>query len=194
MRCSVVALAGLACRAARGLATGQPACCACPRPRLGVAAVALGQRRSPTRSRVHLRLVPLRGRRRPEDAHCPPEYRAPSRDDHAPAGAAPATPGARRDRVPQPRRRAHPQRDLLGHLEVMPPGLPHPAPGHLRAQGHVRDGTLATADESGETERLTAWLVRQTDVRLDTLKHHYERWWPATGRRSARRTRCSIRP
>ena len=27
-------------------------------------------------------------------------------------------------------------------------------------------------------ERLTAWLVRQTGVRLDTLKQHYERWWP----------------
>jgi len=38
--------------------------------------------------------------------------------------------------------------------------------------------TLATAEESGETERLTAWLVRQTGVRLDTLKRHYERWWP----------------
>jgi integrase len=38
--------------------------------------------------------------------------------------------------------------------------------------------TLATAEESGEGERLTAWLVRQTGVRLDTLKRHYERWWP----------------
>jgi integrase len=38
--------------------------------------------------------------------------------------------------------------------------------------------TLATAEESGEVERLTAWLVRQTGVRLDTLKRHYERWWP----------------
>jgi integrase len=34
------------------------------------------------------------------------------------------------------------------------------------------------AEESGEVERLTAWLVRQTGVRLDTLKRHYERWWP----------------
>jgi len=34
------------------------------------------------------------------------------------------------------------------------------------------------AEESGEVERLTAWLVRQTGVRLDTLKQHYERWWP----------------
>jgi integrase len=38
--------------------------------------------------------------------------------------------------------------------------------------------TLATAEESCEVERLTAWLVRQTGVRLDTLKRHYERWWP----------------
>lgn len=27
-------------------------------------------------------------------------------------------------------------------------------------------------------ERLTAWLVRQTGVRLDTLKRHYEKQWP----------------
>jgi integrase len=38
--------------------------------------------------------------------------------------------------------------------------------------------TLITAEESGEVERLTAWLVRQTGVRLDTLKQHYARWWP----------------
>jgi integrase len=38
--------------------------------------------------------------------------------------------------------------------------------------------TLAMAEESGEVERLTAWLMRQTGVRLDTLKRHYERWWP----------------
>jgi hypothetical protein len=38
--------------------------------------------------------------------------------------------------------------------------------------------TLAMAEESGAVERLTAWLVRQTGVRLDTLKRHYERWWP----------------
>jgi len=38
--------------------------------------------------------------------------------------------------------------------------------------------TLIAAEESGEVERLTAWLVRQTGVRLDTLKQHYARWWP----------------
>jgi integrase len=38
--------------------------------------------------------------------------------------------------------------------------------------------TLARAEQTGEVERLTAWLVRQTGVRLDTLKQHYERWWP----------------
>ena len=38
--------------------------------------------------------------------------------------------------------------------------------------------TLAVAEESGDVERLTAWLVRQTGVRLDTLKQHYQRWWP----------------
>jgi integrase len=38
--------------------------------------------------------------------------------------------------------------------------------------------TLAMAEESGDVERLTAWLQRQTGVRLDTLKRHYERWWP----------------
>jgi len=38
--------------------------------------------------------------------------------------------------------------------------------------------TLAMAEECGEVERLTAWLVRQTGIRLDTLKRHYERWWP----------------
>ena len=27
-------------------------------------------------------------------------------------------------------------------------------------------------------ERLSTWLVRQTGVRLDTLKQDYERWWP----------------
>ncbi len=38
--------------------------------------------------------------------------------------------------------------------------------------------TLATAETSGEVERLTAWLVRQTGVLLGTLRRHYERWWP----------------
>lgn len=38
--------------------------------------------------------------------------------------------------------------------------------------------TLITAEESGEVERLTTWLVRQTGVRLDTLKRHYEKQWP----------------
>ena len=38
--------------------------------------------------------------------------------------------------------------------------------------------TLIAAEETGEVERLTAWLVRQTGVRLDTLKQHYARWWP----------------
>jgi integrase len=37
---------------------------------------------------------------------------------------------------------------------------------------------LAMAEATGEVERLTAWLVRQTGVRIDTLKQHYERWWP----------------
>jgi len=30
----------------------------------------------------------------------------------------------------------------------------------------------------GDVEKLTAWLVRQTGVRLDTLRQHYEKWWP----------------
>jgi len=38
--------------------------------------------------------------------------------------------------------------------------------------------TLKTAEESGEVERLTAWLFRQTGVRLDTLRKHYEKQWP----------------
>src|SRR5262249_10823113 len=38
--------------------------------------------------------------------------------------------------------------------------------------------TLATAEASGEVEWVTAWLVRQTGVRLDTLKRHYEKQWP----------------
>jgi integrase len=38
--------------------------------------------------------------------------------------------------------------------------------------------TLQMAEETGQVERLTAWLVRQTGVRLDTLKEHYARWWP----------------
>jgi integrase len=38
--------------------------------------------------------------------------------------------------------------------------------------------TLKTAEASGEVQRLTAWLVRQTGVRLDTLKQHYARWFP----------------
>jgi integrase len=37
---------------------------------------------------------------------------------------------------------------------------------------------LATAERTGEVGQLTAWLVRQTGVRLDTLKKHYTRWWP----------------
>src|SRR5262245_55842521 len=51
--------------------------------------------------------------------------------------------------------------------------------------------TLATAEESGEVERLAAWLVRQTGVRLDTLKRHYERWWPRD--RKAIRDLCATR-
>jgi hypothetical protein len=38
--------------------------------------------------------------------------------------------------------------------------------------------TLRIAEETGQVEKLTAWLVRQTGVRLDTLKQHYEKWWP----------------
>jgi integrase len=38
--------------------------------------------------------------------------------------------------------------------------------------------TLRTAEETGQVERLTAWLVRQTGVRLDTLREHYAKWWP----------------
>ena len=38
--------------------------------------------------------------------------------------------------------------------------------------------TLRTAEKTGQVEKLTAWLVRQTGVRLDTLKQHYEKWWP----------------
>src|SRR5262249_12448233 len=37
---------------------------------------------------------------------------------------------------------------------------------------------LATAERTGEVERLTAWLICQTGVRLDTLKLHYEKFWP----------------
>lgn len=47
-------------------------------------------------------------------------------------------------------------------------------------RNHARElwATLIAAEESGEVERLTAWLVRQTGVRLDTLKQRYARWWP----------------
>jgi integrase len=38
--------------------------------------------------------------------------------------------------------------------------------------------TLKMAEETGEVERLTAWLIRQTGVRLDTLKLHYAKFWP----------------
>jgi integrase len=38
--------------------------------------------------------------------------------------------------------------------------------------------TLKRAEETGDVEKLTAWLVRQTGVRLDTLKRHYEKQWP----------------
>jgi len=37
---------------------------------------------------------------------------------------------------------------------------------------------LATAERTGEVERLTAWLICQTGGRLDTLKLHYEKFWP----------------
>jgi hypothetical protein len=50
--------------------------------------------------------------------------------------------------------------------------------------------TLAMAEELGEVERLSAWLVRQTGVRLDTLKRHYERWWPRD--REAIRATCAL--
>ena len=50
---------------------------------------------------------------------------------------------------------------------------------------------LAVAEESGDVERLTAWLVRQTGVRLDTLKQHYQRWWPRD--REAVRTTYAMR-
>jgi hypothetical protein len=37
---------------------------------------------------------------------------------------------------------------------------------------------LETAERTGEVGQLTAWLVRQTGVRLDTLRKHYEKQWP----------------
>jgi integrase len=37
---------------------------------------------------------------------------------------------------------------------------------------------LAMAQETGEVERLVAWLVRQTGVRLPTLQKHYVKHWP----------------
>ena len=48
--------------------------------------------------------------------------------------------------------------------------------GALAARGALGDRKSDAL--SGEVERLTAWLVRQTGVRLDTLKQHYMRWWP----------------
>jgi hypothetical protein len=50
--------------------------------------------------------------------------------------------------------------------------------------------TLAMAEELGEVKRLSAWLVRQTGVRTDTLKRHYERWWPRD--REAIRATCAL--
>src|SRR5262249_23671754 len=41
--------------------------------------------------------------------------------------------------------------------------------------------TLAMAEESGEVERLTAWLVRQTGGRLDTPKLPHGRGGPRDG-------------
>ncbi|TMA69203.1 MAG: hypothetical protein E6J69_06210 [Deltaproteobacteria bacterium] len=53
--------------------------------------------------------------------------------------------------------------------------------------------TLAVAEETGDVERLTAWLVRQTGVRLDTLKQHYQRWWPRD-REAVRATYATLDP
>lgn len=50
--------------------------------------------------------------------------------------------------------------------------------------------TLAMAEELGEVERLSALLVRQTSVRLDTLERHYECWWPRD--REAIRATCAL--
>src|SRR6266478_8662336 len=52
---------------------------------------------------------------------------------------------------------------------------------------------LAVAEESGDVERLTAWLVRQTGVRLDTLEQHYQRWWPRD-REAVRATHAMLDP
>ena len=39
--------------------------------------------------------------------------------------------------------------------------------------------TLARADEEpGRRDELIAFAIRQTGVREDTLRTHYERWWP----------------
>src|SRR6266446_3102492 len=53
--------------------------------------------------------------------------------------------------------------------------------------------TLAVAEESGDVERLTASLVRQTGVRLDTLEQHYQRWWPRD-REAVRATHAMLDP
>jgi hypothetical protein len=42
----------------------------------------------------------------------------------------------------------------------------------------VEDGRPPHRRGDGQVEKLTAWLVRQTGVRLDTLRQHYEKWWP----------------
>ena len=39
--------------------------------------------------------------------------------------------------------------------------------------------TLAIADETpNRRDELIAFVVRQTGVREETLRQHYERWWP----------------
>jgi hypothetical protein len=44
--------------------------------------------------------------------------------------------------------------------------------------GAVDDRDAAGEASGDSARRLTAWLVRLTGVRLDTLKRHYARWWP----------------
>src|SRR5262249_26882201 len=54
----------------------------------------------------------------------------------------------------------HHRRGLLRNLEAVPPGLPHPPPGHLLPQGHLRDGHAG----DGGTDRRSRTPDRLVDL------------------------------
>src|SRR5262245_31489313 len=66
------------------------------------------------------------------------EHRAASRNAHSPTRPPAASARAWPTGLPEPRRPAHQECDLLGYLDSVPSALPHPASGDLRVEGYVR--------------------------------------------------------